>query len=97
MLGSDGGGGSTAVPERVSGTESQRSELAASPGADELQTWTHPETRTGAYHEKDHLYSNKCSNHLTERTIECKAPQKYNSYQRAAVEAPHCQLGSVPG
>lgn len=55
VLGSDGGGGSTAVPGRVSGTESQRSELAASPGAGELQTWTHPETRTEAYHEKDHL------------------------------------------
>lgn len=51
----DGGGGSTAVPWRVSETESRHSELAASPGAGELQTWTHPETRTGARHEKDHL------------------------------------------
>lgn len=50
--GSDGGG-STAVPGQVSGTESRHSEPAALPGAGVLQTWIHPETRTGASHGKD--------------------------------------------
>lgn len=53
----DGGGGSTAVPGRVSGTESRHSEPAALLGAGVLQTLTHPETRTGASHGKDHLYT----------------------------------------
>lgn len=53
----DDGGGSTAVPGQVSGTESRHSEPAASPGAGVLQTWIHPETRTGASHGKDLLYT----------------------------------------
>ena len=55
ILSDGGGGGSTAAPAPVSGSAARRSEPAAWPATDELQTWSPPETRAGAAHGTDHL------------------------------------------